>query len=158
MIRFGYRAEPPRRAAIPSTSAAGTVSLRPFVPIRVFGPSGRFVSFRHAVADTGSAETLFPSDAASLIKANLLSATSKSILWRGNSYPVRFAQVELEISTTQEVWHWPTTVGFTSAPFPFPLLGMSGFFEFFDASFLGDDNALELTTNAAFPGTRKLLP
>jgi hypothetical protein len=35
---------------------------------------------------------------------------------------------------------------------------MAGFFEYFDACFLGDDKAFELTANAAFVGTKKSLP
>jgi hypothetical protein len=132
--------------------------LRPFVPIRVFGPNGQFVSFRYAVADTGSAETIFPADSVSLIKASLLPTASRSIVWRGSPYPIRFAKVELEISTTQEVWRWSATVGFTSAPIPFPLLGLSGFLEYFDACFLGEDKFLELTTNRAFAGATRSIP
>lgn len=157
MMRFRYRAEP-ARGNKPVSPAGASLQLRPFVPIRVIGPSGQFVSFRYAVGDTGSAETIFPADSALLIRAALLPATSQSIVWRGTPYPIRRAPVELEISSAQEVWRWPATVGFTSAPLPFPLLGMSGFFEYFDACFLGDDKALELTINSAFPGAKKSVP
>jgi hypothetical protein len=142
MMRLRYRLEPPRRTRPAPPSGSAGVQLRPFVPIRVLGPSGQFVSFRYAVADTGSAETIFPADSALLIKAALIPATSKSIVWRGTPYPIRRALVELEMSSTHEMWRWPATVGFTSAPIPFPLLGMSGFFEYLDACFLGDDKAL----------------
>lgn len=110
------------------------------------------------LADTGSAETIFPADSALLIRAALLPATSQSIVWRGTPYPIRRAPIELEISSSREVWRWPATVGFTSAPLPFPLLGVSGFFENFNACFVGDDKALELTTNSAFHGTVRSVP
>jgi hypothetical protein len=157
MMRFRYRPEPLRGKSLASSGGA-SVPVRPFVPTRVFGPSGQFISFRYAVADTGCSETIFPADTVSIIKATLLPITSQSLVWRGSSFPIRFARVELEISSTQEAWRWPATVGFTSAPIPFPLLGMAGFFEYFDACFLGDDKAFELTANAAFVGTKKSLP
>jgi hypothetical protein len=71
---------------------------------------------------------------------------------------VRFGAVELELATNTEVIRWPATVAFTSAPLDYPLLGMLGFFQFFDATFLGAGRQLQLTPVTGFSGTIRQLP
>ena len=72
-------------------------------------------------------------DAATLVGAKLLPATGHALFWRGTKFPLRFAPVELELATTARVVRWPAIIAFTSAPIDYPLLGMCGFFQFFDA-------------------------
>jgi hypothetical protein len=45
---------------------------------------------------------------------------------------------------------WPAVVAFTNAPIPYPLLGVCGCLEFFDANFRGSDRLVELENNASF--------
>lgn len=79
--------------------------------------------------------------------------TGHIVRWRGTAYPLRFADVELELSQDGDTWRWPTCVGFTNAPLPYVLLGYFGFLEFMDATFLGDQRIIKLDTNTAYPGT-----
>ena len=44
-------------------------------------------------------------------------------------------------------------MGFTAVKFRHPLLGYTGFLEFFDALFLGERQELELRVNNLYPGT-----
>ena len=47
-----------------------------------------------------------------------------ALRWRGQSHPLLFAAVELELAdTTGSVCRWPATVAFTPAPIRYPLLG-----------------------------------
>jgi hypothetical protein len=71
---------------------------------------------------------------------------------------MRFRYRPLELATTANVLRWPATVAFTSAPLDYPLLGMLGFLQFFDATFLGVDQQLSLTPATSFPGTVRSLP
>jgi hypothetical protein len=156
MIRFGYQREALRGRSPPTLRAGATFRLRPQVAIRVWGPGGRFRRFGNAVVDTGADASVFPWDTATIIAASLFAEAGFQLSWKGSNYPLRYGRVELEIASTQEILRWPAIIGFTSAPLPYPLLGMTGFLEYFDASFLGEDNALELKPNGAFPGTAKV--
>jgi len=71
--------------------------------------------------------------------------------WKGHSYSVRFARLELEASDGISTAKWPAYVGFTQAPIPYDcLLGQTGFFEFFDAMFRHEDLQLDLSPNRLF--------
>jgi hypothetical protein len=62
--------------------------------------------------------------------------------------------VELELSDESgSIYRWPATVGFSSAPIRYPILGNAGCLCFFDALFRGDDRIVELATNHSYPGT-----
>lgn len=121
----------------------------------VIGPSGRWRDFRRAIVDSGADDTLFPADAANLIGASLMPGLGHSVLWRGTSYPLRFGRVELELSSSGIVYRWPAIVGFCSAPLPYPLLGSTGFLQYFNATFHGADQVLELDPIVSFPGLTK---
>jgi len=158
MMRFPYQPEPLAKNAPPTLPKATQVRLRPLIRIRVIAANRHWSGYRQAVADTGSADTLFPARAATWLGALLLPRSSQSTNWRGTQYPLRFAQIELQLSSRAEIYRWPATVGFTSAPIPYPLLGITGFFEFFDATFRGADHILDLTPARTFPGTVTPLP
>ena len=158
MIHFPYQVEKfsnPSSQLVPVGKAG---RLRPLLPIRLFGPTGRFHRYRPAVADTGSVDSLFPSLAATVLRVNLQPTTSQSTNWRGSQFPLRFGRVEMELSSATEIYRWSAVVGFTSAPLPYPLLGLTGFFEYFDATFRGADHELELTPVRTFPGSIKVVP
>jgi len=157
-MQFPYQAEAVAKNAPPSLPAGTRFRFRPVFPIRVHAPGGLLSTYRRAVADTGSMDSVFPVRAGVWSGVPLLPGSSHSMIWRGVQYPLRFAQIELELSTRAEVYRWATTVGFTSAPIPYPLLGLTGFFEFFDATFRGADHRLELTPARTFAGTITPLP
>jgi hypothetical protein len=110
------------------------------------------------LADTGSADVIFPWATAAFVGAKLLPAQSHLIRWRGASYPLRFSQVEMEIATATASCRWSAVVGFSSAPIPYPLFGIAGGLEFFDAAFRGLDQVVELSPNGRFPGTIRIAP
>src|SRR5439155_8219908 len=65
---------------------------------------------------------------------------------------VRYAQVRLRLSDGKESREWPAWVGFTASPLRQPLLGIAGCLQFFDATFRGGREEVELVVNALYPG------
>jgi hypothetical protein len=128
---------------------------RPLVPVRIPGPV-KARRFRFALMDTGSVVTVFPADAAPLIGV-ILGGRERQLRWRGQSYPIEFQTVELELEQAGTVWRWRALVGFTSAPLAYPLLGLQGCLEFMDARFHGADQStgvmcsMELVTSLSSP-------
>lgn len=83
----------------------------------------------------------------------LLPNRSHGISWRGNFYPLQFGSVTLRLVSQSEICGWSASVGFSAPPIPYPLLGLAGCLECFDATFLGEEQRVELVPNASFPGT-----
>jgi hypothetical protein len=119
------------------------------VRIRGFGKARRF---RLALVDTGSVVTVFPSGVAPLIGV-VLGGRQQKLRWRGQSYPIEFQTVELELAQGGTAWRWRALVGFSTAPLAYPLLGQQGCLEFMDAKFRGADQVVELETDRLFPGS-----
>jgi hypothetical protein len=132
-------------------SAHTPLPRRPLVPVRIRGPATAR-RFRVALMDTGSVATVFPADAAPLIGV-VLGGRQQQLRWRGQSYPIEFQTVELELEQGGIIWRWRALVGFSSAPLAYPLLGLQGCLEFMDARFRGADQVLELETARLFPGS-----
>jgi hypothetical protein len=76
-----------------------------------------------------------------------------AVRWRGQSYPLRFADVALELSDGLETCQWSAVVAVSQAPLRYPILGICGCLQFFNARFLGDDRIAELEANQSYPGT-----
>jgi hypothetical protein len=103
--------------------------------------------------DPGADDTIFPFDVAAQLLLVLRPESGHGIRWQGQHHPLRFGDVELELSDAQSGVRWPTTVGFTTARIRYPLLGLAGCLQFFRATFLGDQRAVEIDINPTFPGT-----
>ena len=91
---------------------------RPFVDVRIIGPT-TFLPFSKALVDTGAQDTIFPWDTHFLIGAPLRPDTGHLVRWRGTAYPLRFADVELQLESGASIWRWPAMVGLTKAPLPY---------------------------------------
>jgi hypothetical protein len=102
--------------------------------------------------DPGSDDTIFPLDAATLIGAPLRSEANHSVRWRGRRYALAFGDVYLELVGDTETWRWPAVIGFCDAPIRYPLLGIAGCLQFFNATFLGARRVVELEKNRSYPG------
>jgi hypothetical protein len=128
------------------------------VAVWVFGPGGQRRYFPEALLDTGSADVIFPGMTATFIGVLLIPSAGHYLHWHGAAYPLRFAKVEVRFTTTTASCRWPAVVGFSSAPIKYPLLGITGCLEFFDATFRGEDHVVELVPNGSFPGSLQLAP
>ncbi|HTU91552.1 MAG TPA: hypothetical protein VMF69_15825 [Gemmataceae bacterium] len=79
--------------------------------------------------------------------------TGHRIRWRGQFHPLRFADTELELDDGSGKCRWPAIVAFSPAPMTYPLLGLAGCLEFFDARFRSADRLAELEKNRVYPGS-----
>jgi hypothetical protein len=172
MFRFPYRKLPPIPAVGPTAPtlvarlkrlffgnrtefssaqpSPGDVPARPFASVRVRGPAAAR-RLLYALLDTGSQDTLLPSELAERLGV-ILGGEKQNLKWRGQSYPVEFQIVEFEFTQDGVTWRWRARAGFTSAPLGYALLGQRGCLEFLDATFRGADQIAELEINRLFPG------
>lgn len=128
----------------------GVPCWRPIVPVMIKRLAVRRRT--KAIVDTGSNDSIFPVRMASVLGIPLGTSSSHRLIWRGQSFPLQFATVDLELSDGWAGFRWPASVGFTPAPIPYSLLGIRGCLQFFDATFCGKDMAVEFTINPSFPG------
>ncbi len=149
-MRFRYRLLPANR---PLVSLRGrSVRPKPLIPVSLVGPTGAWAN--DSLLDTGADDTVFPEAAAAVIGVDLTSAPPGS--GRGLSMaviPLRFAELTIRVTDGGERREWQGWVGFTSARLRRPVLGFAGFLQFFTATFHGDHEQVELTTNALYRGT-----
>ena len=104
--------------------------------------------------DTGADDTVFPDSVAATLGVDLANAPQASCFGVGGTVSVvRLAEVSLWIADRQERREWKAWVGFSPVPLRIALQGFAGFLEFFTATFLGDQDAVELTVNTLYPGT-----
>lgn len=102
----------------------------------------------------GADDTIFPKSVAQQLGLDLSQAP-----W-GESSPVsaalvryRYATVTLHLSDGVEACTWPAIVGFLPASsMRWALLGLTGFLQFFDATFFGSRKEGVLAPNTAFTG------
>jgi hypothetical protein len=153
MLEFAYQDEPLTGPPPPSLPPSATVRWRPLVPVRIAGPTGRRRFFSRAVLDPGADDTVFPLAMASVLGVILRVPTGHGLRWRGQAYPLQFGDVELELSDGLETCRWSAVIAFSQAPIRYPILGLSGTLEYFDATFLGDDRLIRLEVNRSFAGT-----
>lgn len=72
--------------------------------------------------------------------------------WRGGVYALSFGDVELELAdNTGTALRWGGTIGFTKAPIRYPLLGVAGCLQFFNAHLLGEDRLVEIEPAPSCP-------
>jgi hypothetical protein len=104
--------------------------------------------------DSGADDTVFPDWVAKLIGVDLSSAPTASASGIGLTRSrLQLAEVTLRLTTSGEFHEWKARVGFTSTPLKQPLLGFAGFMQYYTASFFGDLEEVELTTNSKYPGS-----
>jgi hypothetical protein len=154
MLSFPYQSEPLAGPPPPSLLPGATVRWRPLVPVRVIAPGGWSRSFARAVFDPCADDTVLALSLATVLGIPLRPATGHVVRWRGQAYPLRFGDVELELADdTGQVWRWPAVVSFSSAPMRYPILGTCGCLQYFDSRFRGEDRVVEIEANRTYPGT-----
>lgn len=149
-LRFPYQIYPMNH---PVYSLGGRYARpRPVISVSLIGPTD--TRAKDALLDTGSDDTLFPETLATKIGVDLSNAPlllGSGI--GGQPVPVRFAQINLRLTTQTEVREWPAWVGFTPALMTLPVLGFAGCLQFFTSTFIGDMQLVELEVNSLYPGT-----
>ncbi len=155
-LHFPYLPQPISGLAPPSLPPGTTHRFRPYLPIRVRSlQTGKSQLIQRAVLDTGADDTVFPENFVTNLGITLLSDLGpvSRIRWRGTPYPIRFAEVELQLTDKVTVYSWRAIVGFTTPAIPYPLLGQAGFLQYFNQTGRGHDRESILEPIQAFPGT-----
>ncbi len=127
--------------------------FRPEIQIRIHGPLGS--KLFDALVDTGSDNTIFPASAARLLGIRVVRATGPDAqAFGGQEIALSYAEVELELIHSDGNLRWPAPAYFLAedAKEETVLLGRDGFLEYFTATFIGDEFALELQPNEYLPG------
>lgn len=149
-MRFPYLPLPTRR---PVFSLGGVrVRYRPIVPVQIIGPLGSR-SF-DCCLDCGTDDTIFPLPLIKILGIHLTSPPDEGESLPVGGHPVTYPYglVELRISDGAEAYEWRATVGFIDTPLAWPLLGLAGFFQFFDVELLGARLEAVLKPSASFTG------
>ena len=98
MLRFAYQPDPSPGAPPHPQAPLPVQCWRPLIPVRIIGPRKRSRWFPTALLDTGADESVFPADIARQIGVPLAAAGRHVVRWRGQPYPLQFADVELELT------------------------------------------------------------
>jgi predicted aspartyl protease len=118
----------------------------------VVGPKGTWPG--DALLDTGADDTVFPESVAAAVGIDLSgSPTGTSSGIAQGSIGVRYAVAKLRIAGSKELREWDAWIAFTPGRIRQPLLGFAGFLQYFDATFFGVREEVELSVNGAYRGT-----
>lgn len=129
-----------------------TVRPRTLVTVSVVGPLNTDAIL--SVLDTAADDTVFPEVVAKRTGVDLHNAPAGQSKGVGSGpLPVRYAEVSLRLTDGKEFREWPAWVGFTPVRLVNPLLGFAGVLQFFNATFFGDIEVVELSINSLYPGT-----
>ncbi len=147
-MKFAYMPLPIRR---PSMSMPVRMRYRPIVPIHVLAP--RLMPPLDACIDSAADETVFPPHWATRLGIDLASAPKGHAQVVGGSViQLIYAPVTLLLSDGYETCQWDASVGFSTTPMRWALLGHASFLEFFDVQLLGARREVIIVPNAAFAG------
>ncbi len=152
-MRFPYLTVPALRPVYP----LGGIRVRhvPAIEVRLLGPGGVFD--RLCRLDSGADDTIFPEWVAQRIGLDLTNAPwGESSPVGGSALYYRYATVSLRLDDGRENCEWKAIVGFLPN-LRGGLLGVSGFFQFFDVTLFGSRRESELIPNTAFTG-RHVVP
>jgi len=121
--------------------------------VTIIGPTGVSRRFQRALVDPGADATVFPLELVDRLRVMLRPDTGHKLRWRGQAYQLRYGDVALELADGGALYRWATVVCFLAAPIPYRILGYSGGLEFFNVTFRGADQIVELEPSLSYPGT-----
>jgi hypothetical protein len=153
MLQFPYEPVPlagPPPASLPSMA---TAHWRPFAPVTIAGPTGVSRYFKRALVDPGADDTVFPLDIVPRLQVVLQPDGGHKLRWRGQLYPLRYGEVDLQLDEGGVAYRWTAVVCFSNAPIPYRILGYAGCLEFFNVTFRGADRLTEIEPNQSYTGT-----
>jgi hypothetical protein len=149
-MKFRYT---PILTKVPVVSLGGRRERpRPIVTATLIGP-------RNSVAvpgglDSYADDTVFPDRLAAYVGIDLTNAPQGTSAGVGQTpVPVKYAQVTLRLTDGTEFREWTGWVGFTPVLMTYALLGFAGCLQFFDTTFYGALEEVELVVNSLYPGT-----
>ena len=138
-------------SAAPDTGEL-VVIFRPEVRITVHGPkgSGDFI----ALVDTGADNTILPESIARDLGIPLTAGKGPAATaFGGQEIALSYADVQLELVHPDETLRWLARAFFVAdgSDTETLILGHQGFLDYFNATFSGEDCALDLAANSYLP-------
>lgn len=148
-MRFPYQARHVQQPVYPL--GGSRIRHYPLMPVIISGPNGGWL--RDCLLDSGADDTLFPNTAAIALGIDLTAAPTASAKPAGGAViPYSYAPVNLRISDGKETCEWSAVIGFTKSSLRWPLIGQTGFLQFFDSTLFGARREILLTPNTDFTG------
>jgi len=127
--------------------------FRPIIPVIVHGPHG--AREYDALVDTGADTCVFPERVADELGFTLHETVGPNVTaYGGQVLPTTFSEVQIEISDGHESLRWLMQAFFHRTKedtLPPLILGLSGFLEYFTATFIGSEFAIDLKPNEFLP-------
>lgn len=152
-MKFPYQSSFIVGSAPPSLPPGASLRWRPFVPVTISHPAKNIRrQYNRALLDTGSDQSVFPDRLMATLGLTPIAAPGQAIVWRGNSYALKFAQVQLVLADGVHEYRCDAIVGFSAAPIPYIVLGQAGCLDYFNVTFFGKDRHSEILPNSAYPG------
>ena len=149
-MRFPYRVY--EVSPTPASGAGDGYIYRPVIPFTLSAPSEALDFF--GLVDTGADETYLTRRMADRLGLVIDEGSEHIIESASGEVSVAYTNVTIELTDGVEQYSWHTAVGITDQDWTEAILGHSGFLEFFDVLFRGQDHEVVLTRNeAVLPGT-----
>lgn len=152
-MKFTYQVFP----VSPTSEFPDGKLYQPRIPIVLVGPQGerRF----NALVDSGSDQTILPAyDVEELTGVTIDRRSRSTVKGRLEEHREELflgKHCELLLPGDSESFQWPVVVWFSDDDSSPPILGHSGFLEYFKATFDGLKKELNLAPNKNFPGKMK---
>src|SRR5438067_13846817 len=149
-FRFPFISIPSSR---PVPSLSGRMARpRPIIPITILNAATLNGRHYRAALDTGADDTVFHENTARLLGIDLSTAiVGQAQGTTGTRVRLRYADVFLQLAGGGIVVEWRATVAFAPKAATDPLLGFAGFLQYFDTTFFGELEEVELIPNALLP-------
>lgn len=128
----------------PSVDPGRKWTIRPLIPIRVFGPKDVWEGY--ALVDSGADRSLLHTEIAQKIGIDLSRAEKHEFLGISKD-PLPALLQEVEIQIIGSVEKIKLGAGFVDSPYVFAILGQEGFFDEYRIKFERDRNLIEITTS-----------
>jgi hypothetical protein len=155
-VEFPFQSVPLLGLVPPTLPVGASFRLRPLIIVKAINPkNGLSLSLHRAVVDSGADDTVLPDHVSGAIglAPNQFVPGAHQIVWSGRAWPLKFADIELEISDGREAYRWSARVAFSLAPMRFPLLGQASCFRFFDITFRGSPQVTVFEPISSFLGS-----
>lgn len=128
------------------------IVYRPRIPI-VIKTDTEPVPF-DALVDTGSDQTIFPISGLEAFGVQINKKSTSQVLTLHGQPDTLYEgeNIQLALYINDHAYEWPAVVWFSTNINAVPILGYSGFLEYFRAVFDGEKRELEIVPNKKFPG------
>lgn len=148
-MKFSYRSY----QINPAPGFPEGIVWRPRIPLLVIGLTGEL--WLEALVDTGSDQTILPRVDVEGLGVRMHPDATSSVRGRLKEHEETLTmgeEIKLGLQLDNETYIWPATVWISSSADSPPILGHSGFLEYFEATFFGDKHELQLKPVKGFPG------